>query len=44
MNMVFFNLLDTCVVVHLDDLLVFSKIVEEHRIALNNVFARLDKH
>ena len=44
MNTVFFDLLDSCVVIYLDDLLVFSKTVEEHRKALDTVFARLAKH
>ena len=42
--MVFFNLLDRCVVVYLDDLLIFSSIVEEYWKALDTVFACLAKH
>ena len=42
--MVFFDLLDTCVVIYLDDLLIFSKMVEEHQKALDTMFAHLAKH
>ena len=44
MNHVFFDLLDDCVVIYLDDLLIFSKSVEAHKAALHRVFARLAKH
>ena len=43
-NTVFFDLLDTCEVIYLDDLLILKKIVEEHWRALDTVFARLAKH
>ena len=41
MNTVFFDLLDTCVVIYLDDLLIFSKTVAEHKAALDAVFSCL---
>ena len=44
MNTVFFYLLDTCVVIYLDDLIIFSKIIEEHGKALDTVFAHLAKY
>ena len=44
MNIVFFDLLETCVLIYLDDLLVFSKIVEEYRKALDIVFACLARY
>ena len=44
MNTVFFDLLDTCVVIYLDDVLIFSKTIEEHNAALDAVFSRLAKH
>ena len=44
MNIVFFDLSDTCVVIYLDNLLIYSKIVEEYKEALNTVFAHLAKH
>ena len=42
--MVFLGLLDTCVVTYLDDLLSFSKIVEEYKKASDTVFVCLAKH
>ena len=42
--MVFFDLLDIYIVIYLDDLFVFSKIVGEKQKALNTVFAHLAKH
>ena len=39
MNHVFFDLLDDCVIVYLDDILIFSKTKEEHLTALNKVFS-----
>ena len=39
-----FDLLDTCVVIYLDDLLSFSKIIEEYQKALDIIFACLAKH
>ena len=44
MNMVFFDLSGTCVVIYLDELLIFSKIVEEHKKVLDTAFACLAKH
>ena len=44
MNTVFFNLLNNCVAIYLDDLLIFNKTVEEHQKALDTVFVRLAKH
>ena len=44
MNIVFFDVLDICVMIYLDDLLIFSKMVEEHPKALDTVFAHLAKH
>lgn len=41
MNLVFWDLLDDCVLIYLDDILIFSKSVEAHRTALRKVFARL---
>ena len=38
-NIVFFDFLDKFVVIYLDDLLVFSNIVEEHHKALGTVFS-----
>ena len=43
MNHVFFDLLDDCVIVYLDDILIFSRTKEEHLTALNKVFSRLAK-
>ena len=43
MNHVFFDLLDDCVIVYLDDILIFSRTKEEHLTALNKVFSHLDK-
>ena len=41
MNQVLFDLLDSCVVVYLDDNLVFSRTKEDHERDLNAVFKRL---
>ena len=43
MNQVLFDLLDSCVVVYLDDILVFSHTMEDHEWDLNSVFKRLQK-
>ena len=40
MNTVISDLLDTCVVVYLDNLIIFSNMAEERQKALNTVFAR----
>ena len=44
MNNLFVDMLDKGVVVFLDDILIYSKIVEEHFELLEKVFARLHKH
>ena len=44
MNIVFFDVLDICVVIYQDDLFAFSQIVEEHQKALDIVFPYLAKH
>ena len=41
MNQVLFDLLDSCVVVYLDDILVFSRTKEDHEQDLDAVFKRL---
>ena len=41
MNQVLFDLLDSCVVVYLDDILVFSFTKGDHEWDLNAVFKRL---
>ena len=41
MNRVFFELLDNGVLCYLDDLLLYSKSVEEHKILLDKVFSLL---
>ena len=44
MNTVFLKLLDKGVVIYLDDILVYSKTVDEHIKLLNEVFALLQKY
>ncbi|GJP87017.1 hypothetical protein CLOP_g16984 [Closterium sp. NIES-67] len=44
MNGVFRDLLDKCVIVYLDDILIFSKTQEQHFKDLDQVFQRLQKH
>lgn len=44
MNRVFFELLDKGVLIYLDDILVYSKTVEEHKKLLDQVFALLDRY
>lgn len=44
MNDVFRSLLDKCVVVYLDDILVYSRDMEEHKRHLQEVFALLREH
>ena len=44
MNQVFFELLDEGVVCYLDDLLLYSKTIEEHKQLLDKVFALLSKN
>ena len=41
MNRVFFELLDEGVLCYLDDLLIYSKSIAEHRVILDKVFALL---
>jgi hypothetical protein len=41
---VFFELLDSGVVVYLDDVLIYSRDVASHRVLLDKVFALLAKH
>jgi hypothetical protein len=41
MNRVFFDLLDNGVLCYLDDLLIYSKSVEEHKVLLDKVFSLL---
>ena len=42
-NHVFFDLLHDCVIVYLDDILIFNRTKEEHFTALNKVFNYLAK-
>ena len=42
MNTVFFKLLDKGVVIYLDDILVYSNTVEEHKPLLHEVFQLLN--
>ena len=44
MNQVFFELLDIGVVVYLDDVLIYSKDIESHKILLKKVFEILNKN
>ena len=44
MNQIFFDLLDNGVLCYLDDLLIYSKTVEEHRVLLDKVFSKLQKN
>ena len=39
----FFNLLDDCIIVYLDNILIFSRTKEKHFIALNKVFSHIAK-
>lgn len=41
MNRVFFELLDEGLLCYLDDLLIYSKTVEEHKVLLDRVFGLL---
>ena len=44
MNNIFFDLLDRGVLVYLDDILVYSKTVAEHKQLLNQVFSLFSKY
>ena len=44
MNNVFMQLLDSGVLVYMDDILVYSKSVKEHKELLNKVFSLLDSN
>ena len=44
MNTIFFEMLDLGVLVYLDDVLMYSKTVEEHVVLLDKVFKLLQKH
>ena len=44
MHIAFFDLLDVCVVIYLDDILIYSPDVETHKKHLDLVFATLAKH
>ena len=44
MHQMLFELLDTCVLVYIDDILIYSKTVAEHKQHLRQVFAFLDKY
>ena len=43
MNQAFFDLLDKCVLIYLDDILIYSKNVQQHKHDLHTVFKRLDE-
>ena len=44
MNGVFHTYLDQCVIVFLDDILIYSKTVEEHEVHLHQVLQCLRNH
>ena len=44
MNTIFFDLLDQGVLCYLDDLLLYSRTIEEHKILLDKVFKCLQKY
>ena len=44
MNRVFYDLLDDGVLVYLDDILIYSKDVESHKVLLEKVFSLLQKY
>ena len=44
MNNVLFELLDKCVVVYIDDILIYSKLIAEHKKHLAKVFELLNEN
>ncbi len=44
MHVVFYDLLDECVIVYLDDILIYSRSAAEHQRHVRSVFERLAKH
>ncbi len=38
MNQLFFKLLDKCVLVYIDDILIYSRTIAEHKVHLREVF------
>ena len=44
MNLLMSELLDTCVLVYMDDILIFSKSAQEHRQHVMQVFEKLNAH
>ena len=44
MHVAFFDLLDICVVIYLDDILIYSPDIATHRKHLDMVFAKLAEH
>jgi hypothetical protein len=44
MNDIFRDMLDECVIIYLDDILIYSKTPEEHQVHLERVLQRLQEH
>jgi Reverse transcriptase (RNA-dependent DNA polymerase) len=44
MNTIFSNLLDTCILVYLDDILIYSDNLDEHRLHVREVLLRLQNN
>ena len=44
MQNLFYDILDKYVVVYLDDILIYSRSVEEHDLHVREVLSRLEKH
>jgi hypothetical protein len=44
MNLVLYDLIDVCCVVYLDDILIYSRSIEEHWQHLRAVFSRLAQY